>query len=56
MKDRQEKVEDKKVYSIWRERKCRAEENKGTLLKVAGRGGGFGKSSIRRILQVSKIF
>ena len=35
----QEKVEDKKVYSIWRERKCRAEEIKGTLLKVAGRGG-----------------
>ena len=38
----QEKVEDKELYSIWRERKCRAEENKGTLLKVAGRGGGFG--------------
>ena len=32
----QEKVEDKELYSIWRERKCRAEENKGTLLKVAG--------------------
>ena len=35
----QEKAEDKELYSIWRERKCRAEEIKGTLLKVAGRGG-----------------
>ena len=32
----QEKLEDKKVYSIWRERKCRAEEIKGTLAKAAG--------------------
>ena len=32
----QEKVEDKKVYSIWRDRKCRAEELKGTLAKTAG--------------------
>ena len=44
----QEKVEDKELYSIWRDRKCRAEENKGTLLKVAGKGGGFGKSSESR--------
>ena len=38
----QEKVDDKGLYSICRERKCRAEENKGTLLKVAGiRGHSF---------------
>ena len=38
----QEKVEDKELYVIWRERKCRAEENKGTLAKVAGiRGHSF---------------
>ena len=41
----QEKVEDKKVYSICRERKCRAEENKGTLVVAAGSGGGFGWTS-----------
>ena len=38
----QEKVEDKELYVICRERKCRAEENKGTLAKVAGiRGHSF---------------
>ena len=38
----QEKVEDKELYSIWRERKCRAEEIKGTLAKTAGiRGHSF---------------
>ena len=39
---KKEKVEDKEIYVICRERKCRDEENKGTLLKVAGiRGHSF---------------
>ena len=44
----QEKVEDKKVYSIWRERKnVEPKKKKGTLAKTAGRGGGFGQTSCR---------
>ena len=36
----QEKVEDKMVYSIWRDRKnVEPKKKKGTLWKVAGRGG-----------------
>ena len=31
-------------------------KKKGTLAKIADRGGGFGKSSAGEILQVSKIF
>ena len=30
------------LYVVRGPGKCRAEENKGTLLKVAGSGGGFG--------------
>ena len=43
----QEKAEDKGLYVICRERKCRAEENKGTLLKVAGIRGRVWLASCR---------
>ena len=41
----QDKVDDKELYVNVVIGKCRAEEIKGTLVKTAGRGGGFGLAS-----------
>jgi hypothetical protein len=43
----QDKVDDKELYVNVVRGKCRAEEIKGTLLKVAGRGGVFGLAGCR---------
>lgn len=55
----QEKVEDRKVYSIWRDRTRENKEpkkKKGTLWKSRPMGGGFGKSSESRDITSIKNF
>lgn len=41
---------------MWWEEKCRAEENKGTLAKTAGSGGGFGKRAAEGRTSIAQNF